>query len=306
MRCGPLRERGRLPGTAGILPASTHRWACGGSSHCFNRPPAGCGRDARAPRERPRIGAFLGARASCPLQHTGGPAAHLRAGRPRSQETTTHRRLPGTAGILPASTHRWACGPLAGGTPAIPGNDHASAPSWDRGHLARFNTPVGLRPTCGRDARDPRERPRIGAFLGTRASCPLQHTGGPAAHLRAGRPRSQGKPFCTDAFLGTRASCPLQHTGGPAAHLRAGRPRSQGTTTHRRLPGTAGILPASTHRWACGPLAGGTPALPGNDHASAPSRERGQLARFNTPVGLRPTAGGTPAIPGPACRTPPE
>ena len=28
--------------------------------------------------------------------------------------------------------------------------------------------------------------------------------------------------------LGARASCPLEHTGGPSAHMRAGRPRSQG------------------------------------------------------------------------------
>ena len=56
------------------------------------------------------------------------------------------------------ATHRWACGgssiaglrPGAGGTPAIPGNDPASAPSRERGHLARFNTPVGLRPAIPR------------------------------------------------------------------------------------------------------------------------------------------------------------
>ena len=38
---------------------------------------------------------------------------------------------PGSAGILPAWTHWWAFGPLAGGTPALPG---ASA---DRVGLAR-------------------------------------------------------------------------------------------------------------------------------------------------------------------------
>ena len=99
----------------------------------------------------------------------------------------------------------------------------------DRGRPARFNTPVGLRPTCGRDARAPRGRPLRSALSpGPRASRPLQHTGGPSAHLRARRPRSQGTPAPLGAF-----------------------------------PGTAGVSPASTHRWAFGPLAGGTPAIPG-------------------------------------------
>ena len=201
---------------------------------------------------------------ACPLQHTGGPSAHLRAGRPRSREHLRSGAFPGSAGSLPASTHRWACGPLAGGTPAIPGtpplerlsrergllarfnspvglrptcgrdardprNPSARCFPWERGHLARFNSPVGLRPTCGRDARDPGNTSARAPFPGARASCPLQLTGGPSAHLRAGRPRSQ-EPLRSVLSLGARAACPLQHTGGPAAHLRAGRPRSQGTT----------------------------------------------------------------------------
>ena len=335
---------------------------------------------------------------ACPLQHTGGPAVHLRAGRPRSQEhplrsapcpgtaggspASTHRwacgplaggspalpgtpaplgAFPGTAGGSPASTLRWACGPLAGGSPALPGTPAPlSAFPWERGRLARLNPPVGLRPTCGRAARAPRDtRSARRLALGPRAARPLQLTGGPAAHLRAGRPRSQGHPLRSAPFPGPRAARPLQHSGGPAAHLWAGRPRSQGhplrsapcpgpraarplqltggpaaraggppalpgtpaplsafpgtaggspALTHRwacgplaggspalpgtpaplsAFPGTAGGSPASTLRWACGPLAGGSPALPGTPAPlSAFPRDRGRLARFNSPVGL--------------------
>ena len=197
------------------------------------------------------------------------------------------------AGALPPSADRRtvtcprgqprAFGPLRAGRPRSQGG----APirwTWERGQLARSNTPVGLRPTCGRDARAPRglryagpgsagslpARTHRWAFgplaggtpalpggsdtldLGARAACSLEHTGGPSAHLRAGRPRSQGRSDTLD--LGARAACPLEHTGGPSAHVRAGRPRSQ------RAP----------IRWTW---------------------ERGQLARLNTPVGLRPTCG---------------
>ena len=116
-----------------------------------------CGRAARGPRNPSARRLSLGPRAACPLGHTGGPAAHLRAGRPRSQGNPSARRLP-----------------------------------RDRGRLARFNSPVGLRPTCGRAARGPRNPSARRLSLGPRAARPLQHTGGPSAHLRAGRPRSQG------------------------------------------------------------------------------------------------------------------
>ena len=182
------------------------------------RPAAG-GTPAIPGEIRSAWGAFLGARASCPLQHTGGPAA----GRP-----------------LPASGRGRARRPRSQGKSAPLGGL-----SWERGHLARFNTPLGLRRVVhcrppaggGRDARDPRGNPlRLGGF-----------------------------------------------------------------------PGSAGILPASTHRWACGgssiaglrPGAGATPAIPGEIRSAwGLSRERGHLARFNTPVGLRrvvhcrPPAGG--------------
>ena len=179
-----------------------------------------CGRAARGPRNPSARRLSLGARASCPLRHTGGPSAHVRAGRPRSQEPLRSVPFPGSAGILPASTHRWACGPLAGGTPALPGT-----------------VPLGC------------------------------------------------------LSLGARASCPLRHTGGPSAHVRAGRPRSQEPLRSAPFPGSAGILPASTHRWAFGPRAGGPPAVPGTPPLGAFPWERGHLARFDTPVGLRPTCG---------------
>ena len=252
-----------------------------------------CGRGARDPRN------------SC------GPPARLRAGRPRSQ------------GLLRA------CGPLAGGTPAIPG------------------TPAGLRPACGRGARDPGN------------SCE------PSDRLRAGRsrfrellracgPLAGGTPAIPGTPAGLRTACRRDardpgNSYGPADRLRTGRPRSRellracgplaggasailGTPAGlqtacgrgARDPGNscghadrlrAGRLRSRELLRACGPLAGGTPAIPGtpaglrtacgrgardpgNSSARCLSRDRGHLARFNTPVGLRPTAGGTPAIPG--------
>ena len=343
-------------------------WATGSSrghftlEECRAPPPRGLSPgEGFAVQARSGRALSLGPRASCPLQHPGGPAAHMRAGRPRSQEPLRSAPFPGSAGSLPASTHGWALGPRAGGPPAVPGTAPLGAFPWERGHLARFDTPVGLRPTCGRAARGPRNRSARCLSLGARASCPLGHTGGPAAHVRAGRPRSQEpfrsvpfpgsagilpawthrwacgpraggppavpgtvplgafpwerghlarfntpvglRPTCGRAArgprnrtarclpLGARASCPLRHTGGPTAHVRAGRPRSQEPLRSVPFPGSAGILPASTHRWAYGPRAGGPPAVPGTAPLGAFPWERGHLARFDTPVGLRPTCG---------------
>ena len=113
----------RPPGTAGILPASTHRWDFVHLSHFRSAP--------------------LGPRASCPLEPTGGLSDHLWAFGPLAGGTpalpgTAFRMgaFPGSAGILPASTHRWA-----------------------------FATPVGLRPTCGRDVRNSAELLTPEAYL---------------------------------------------------------------------------------------------------------------------------------------------
>ena len=155
-------------------------------------------------QERP-----LGARASCPLQHTGGLSEHLWALRP-----TCGRDARGPRNSVP----------------------HGRLP-WERGHPARFNTPVGLR-----------------------------NTGGPSAHLRARRPRSQEQRSAWALALGARASCPLQHTGGLSEHrwafgpLAGETPALPGTPFRMgAFPGTVGILPASTHRWDCGPRRAGRP-----------------------------------------------
>ena len=183
--------------------------------------------------------------------NTYGPSAHLRAGRPRSQGERTRSREPsagrvgrvasgetmtqavpflGTRASCPLE-HRWAFGPLAGGTPALPGGRTRSRePSAGRvGRVASGETMTQAVP-----------------FLGTRASCPLEHlwafgplAGGTPA-LPGGRTRSRGPSAGrvgrvasgetmrqAALFLGARASCPLQHTCGPSALLRAGRPRSR-------------------------------------------------------------------------------
>ena len=325
---------------------------CGGRLARFNTPVGlrpTCGRDARAPRNPSARRLSPGARASCPLQLTGGPAAHCgrvarapgdhRSARrlpwdrgrlarfntpvglpptcgrdARAPRNPSARRLPWDRGRLARFNTPVGLPPTCGRDARAPRNPSARRFPRDRGHLARFNSPAGLRPTCGRDARDPRnpsarrfprDRGRLARFNtpvglpptcgrdaraprnpsarrlspGPRASCPLQHTGGPSAHLRAGRLRSQ-EPLRSALSPGPRASCPLQLTGGPPAHLRARRPRSQEPLRSAPFPGIAGILPASTHRWAFGPPAGGTPALPGTPPLSA-FPGRGHLARLN-------------------------
>ena len=88
---------------------------------------------------------------------------------------------------------------------------------------------------------------------------------GPPARLRAGRPRSQGA-------APARWTCAsfVSRLSGPPVRLRAGRPRSQG--------GRSGALDVRVFRVAVvrafGPVAGGTPALPGG----RPVRGRSPLA----------------------------
>ena len=137
-------------------------------------------------------GTLPGARASRPLEPTGGPSAHLRAGRPRSQEPLRSAPFLGARASCPLEHTGGPSAHMRAGRPRSQGRPLRSAPS-----------------------------------PGPRASCPLEHTGGPTAHMRAGRPRSQGRPLRSAPSPGPRASCPLEHTGGPSAHLRAGRPRSR-------------------------------------------------------------------------------
>ena len=188
----------------------------------------------------------------------------------------------------------------------------------DRGRLARFYTPVGLRPTCGRAARAPRDNPSARRLSwdpsarrlspGPRAARPLQLTGGPAAHLRAGRPRSQ-EPLRSATFPGTAGGSPASTHRWACRPLAGGSPALPGETPPLGdFPGTAGGSPASTHRWAFGPLAGGPPALPGTPAPlGAFPRDCGRLARFNSPVGLRPTCGRDARGPGnPSARRAPR
>ena len=129
------------------------------------------------------------------------------------------------AGRPRSQEHLRVFDPRAGGTPAIPG------------------TPAGLRTACGRDARDPR------------------NTCGSSTRLRAGRPRSQeylrvfdplagGAPAIPGTPAGLRTACGRdarapRNTCGSSTRVRAGRPRSRELLR------------------ACGPLAGGAPAIPG-------------------------------------------
>ena len=177
-----------------------------------------------------RTAPFLGARASCPHQHTGGPSAHMRAGRPRSQEPLRSAPFPGSRASCPHQ-HTGGLRPTCGRAARAPRNPSARCLSWDRGHLARINTPVGLRPTCGRAARAPRN---------PSARC-LSWDRGHLARI--------------NTPVGLRPTC-----GRDA--------RAPRNPSAQRFPGIADILPASTRRWAFGPLAGGPPALPGTGPAN--------------------------------------
>ena len=196
--------------------------------------------------------------------NTCGPSAHLRAGRPRSQEGA-----PGESG-------------------------YAWAHSWERGHLARLNTRMDLQHTSGRDrgklagehlwafgplaggtpalpgGRSRGERLRMGAFLGARASCPLEHTDGPSAHKRT-RPweARRGTPVGFRPTCGRDARAPRRVLPGESGYAWAHsweRGHLARLNTRMDLQHTSGRdrgKLAGEHLWAFGPLAGGTPALPG-------------------------------------------
>ena len=102
-------------------------------------------------------------------------------------------------------------------------------PSRERGYLARFNTPVGLRPTCGRDARGP---------------------GKDRSASRLSRERGHLARFNTP--VGLRPTCGRDARG----------PRN--TAPHGRFPWERGHLARFNTRAGLRPTAGGTPALPGD------------------------------------------
>ena len=245
----------RIPGIAGILPASTHRWACGPLA---GGPPALPG--------TPPHSAFPGSRASCPHQHTGGPAAHLRAGRPRSQEPLRSVPFPGSRASCP---HQHTGGPSAHLRAGRPRSQEPlrTAHSRDRGHLARINTPVGLRPTCGWDARAPRNPSarclsrdrghlaRINTPVGLRPTC------GRAARAPRGGPR-QSIPTTTRASASQSADLRRDACGTPVfpgsvrrkvgSSARAGSPRGvEKSLSVLRQPPHFGFQTIS-HRWPSG------------------------------------------------------
>ena len=198
---GEARERGRRPlaHVAGLWPA--------------------CGRDARAPRGGP-VSDVLGARASCP-HRAEGPQSADRSEMPEG--VTPPPEAPNAVEVglgCPAEDGHWrspergvarlamrrACGPLAGGTPALPGC----------GPVSDVPGSAGILPAPGRRPAKRRQK----------------------RHARAGYSPARG------------AQC---RRGRPWVHCR-GRALEK--------PESVGVARLAMWR-ACGPLAGGTPALPG-------------------------------------------
>ena len=144
------------------------------------------------------------------------------------------------------------------GHPAPPGLQRSWS-SWERGRPARFNPPVGRRPTCGCLVR-------FNPPVGLNTPVGLRPTCGRAARAPRGtvpRRRSRTIPGEPSPRMGVCREIPLGMGAFPgtagvppaSTHGWAGAPR-------------AGVPSASTSRWAFGPHAGGPPAVPG-----APFRE---------------------------------
>ena len=226
---------------------------------------------------------------------------------------------------------RRAFGPLAGGTPALPGWPWGRC-SWERGHLARIGPKArkaprgatclsrllprrrggdgsdgvsrergcrplahtaGLWPACGRDARAPRGRPRERcswerghlARIGPKARKVPRGATCPSRLL----PRRRGGDG-SDGVSRERGRRSLAHAAGlwPACGRDARAPRvALGAMGFPESVGVARLL----IRRACGPLAGGTPALPGGGlGGDGVSRERGCRPLAHA-AGLRPACG---------------
>ena len=261
-----------------------------------------CGRDARAPRVWPceRCSWERGHLARIGPKARKAPTGATCLSRPPHPRRPMPSRpalgaLPWGAGEARERGRR-PLAHVAGLRPAC-GRD-ARAPrvwpwercSWERGHLARNGPKARKAPrgaTClshplARGAQCRRGRPWVpcrGRALEKPESVGVARLpcGGPVARLRAGRPRSQGVALGA-MFLGARASCP-QRAEGPQSADRSdtpepGHPPARGAQCRRGRPwepcrGRALEKPESVGvarlpMWrACGPLAGGTPALPG-------------------------------------------
>ena len=153
----------------------------------------------------------LGARASCP-QRAEGPQGADRSDTPEPATPPPEARL--RERWCPLGAMSWERGHLARNGPKArkaptgathlshplprprhgPGSDGSvSGTIWERGHLAR----KGRRPARRRQERHARARPRHGPGsdgVPRKRRRPVRlPCGGPAARLRAGRPRSQGR-----------------------------------------------------------------------------------------------------------------
>ena len=189
--------------------------------------------------------------------------------------------------------------------------------SWDRGRPARFNPPVGRRPTCGCLVRfNPRvgRRPTCGCLVRFNPPVGLRRTCGRAARAPRGdvpRRRSRTSPgepgtclgVCRESPLGTGAfpwergrlarfnprvgrrptcGCPARFNPPVGLRRTCGRAaRAPRGDVPRRRSHTSPGEP-STCLGVCRESPLGTGALPW---------ERGRLARFNPRVGRRPTCG---------------
>ena len=164
---------------------------------------------------------------------------------------------------------------LTGAThPSHPSPARGTAPgamSWERGHLAR-NGPKARKAPGATHPSHPLPRPSHGPgsdVLGARASCP-QRAEGPQGADRSDTPEPPTPP----PEARPRERCPgrghLARNGPKARKAPTGATHpSHPLPRPRHDPGSDGVSrkrrrPVRLPMWrACGPLAGGTPALPG-------------------------------------------
>ena len=280
-----------------------------GSPESVASPACSCGGPAarlRAGRPRSQGVApevmFLGARASCPHRAEGPQSAdkndtpepatprargaQCRRGRPWVPCRGRALEEPESVGVARLAIRR-ACGPLAGGTPALPG----SGPVSDVPGSAGILPAPGRRPAKRREERHPRaghprprrpmpSRPALGALPRTgtgeareRGCRPLAHVAGlrPACGRDARAPRGWPCERCSwergpKARKVPRGATPPSH---PPPRPRAMPSRPALGALPRTGTGEARVRGARLAMWrACGPLAGGTPALPGSGPGS--------------------------------------
>ena len=190
-----------------------------------------------------------------PLAHVAGlwPACGRDARAPRGWPC---ERCPGSAGILPAPGRRPAkrrqerharaghppargaqCrrGPALGALPRTGAGEARERGRRPLGHVA------GLWPACGRDARAPRV-------------WPCERCSWERGHLARIGPKARKAP--------TGATRPSRLPPARGAQCRRGRPWVHCRGRALEKPASVGVARLPMWR-ACGPLAGGTPALPG-------------------------------------------